>query len=208
MPVSATLHWDGGASLRPPDLTVGLPAKRIGPARTGPVMITLRETHELHALRQRTHIGYPPQPPGRNGICVAVVEQTCGCHCWRMRCVAVHCLTITLAAMTKFSTYMMLSFGKQDARRLIHGAAYGYKDYVRNPKVTVPLQAFGCSWRPNAALLQSLVHCLRRRSGSVQRSSRSPAPLRDARPISGALAGGACPGCRIEFGSSTSHSSI
>jgi hypothetical protein len=25
-------------------------------------MITLRETHELHALGQRTHIGYPPQP--------------------------------------------------------------------------------------------------------------------------------------------------
>ena len=45
-------------------------------------------------------------------------------------------------AADEFSTYMMLSFGKQDARRLIHGAAYGYKDYVRNPKVTVPLQAF------------------------------------------------------------------
>ena len=45
-------------------------------------------------------------------------------------------------AADEFSTYMMLSFGKQEARRLIHGAAYGYKDYVRNPKVTVPLQAF------------------------------------------------------------------
>ena len=45
-------------------------------------------------------------------------------------------------AADEFSTYMMLSFGKQDARRLIHGAAYGYKDYLRNEKVTVPLQAF------------------------------------------------------------------
>ena len=45
-------------------------------------------------------------------------------------------------AADQFATYMMLAFGKQDARRLIHGAAYGYKDYVRNPKVTVPLQAF------------------------------------------------------------------
>ena len=42
----------------------------------------------------------------------------------------------------QFAIYMMLLFGKQDARRLIHGAAYGYKEYVRNSKVTVPLIAF------------------------------------------------------------------
>jgi hypothetical protein len=45
-------------------------------------------------------------------------------------------------AADEFATYMMLSFGKQDARRLIHGAAYGFKEYVRNPKVTVALRAF------------------------------------------------------------------
>jgi hypothetical protein len=34
----------------------------------------------------------------------AVWEKTCGGHCWRTRCVAVHCPTITLAAMTKHAS--------------------------------------------------------------------------------------------------------
>ena len=36
----------------------------------------------------------------------------------------------------------MLKLGKQEARRLIGGAAYSYKDYAANPKVTVPTTAF------------------------------------------------------------------
>ena len=45
-------------------------------------------------------------------------------------------------AADQFSTYMMLHFGKDDALRLIKGAAYSYRNYVHNPNVTVPLQAF------------------------------------------------------------------
>ena len=41
-----------------------------------------------------------------------------------------------------FATYMMLNLGKQDAQRLILGAAYSYRDYVKNPRVCVPLIAF------------------------------------------------------------------
>ena len=45
-------------------------------------------------------------------------------------------------AADQFAAYMMLLFGKQDARRLIGGAAFTYKDYVGNPKVVVPQTAF------------------------------------------------------------------
>jgi len=45
-------------------------------------------------------------------------------------------------AADQFAAYIMLLFGKERARRLIGGAAYGYKNYVQNPTVTVPLSAF------------------------------------------------------------------
>ena len=45
-------------------------------------------------------------------------------------------------AADQFATYIMLLFGKQDARRLIGGAAFSYKNYVQNPKITVRLEAF------------------------------------------------------------------
>jgi Putative metallopeptidase len=45
-------------------------------------------------------------------------------------------------AADQFATYMMLQFGKADARRLILGAAHSYKKYVNNPTVTAPLKAF------------------------------------------------------------------
>jgi Putative metallopeptidase len=41
-----------------------------------------------------------------------------------------------------FATYMMLELGKRDAQRFILGAAYSYKNYVKNPRVCVPLVAF------------------------------------------------------------------
>lgn len=41
-----------------------------------------------------------------------------------------------------FATYMMLALGKKDARRIIMGAAYGYRDYLMSSNVTVPLTAF------------------------------------------------------------------
>lgn len=45
-------------------------------------------------------------------------------------------------AADQFSTYIMLQFGKDQARRLITGAAYSYKKYIQNAKVTAPLAAF------------------------------------------------------------------
>jgi hypothetical protein len=42
----------------------------------------------------------------------------------------------------QFAAYTLLSIGKNDARRLIDGAAYLYKDYFKNPTVTVPVTAF------------------------------------------------------------------
>jgi hypothetical protein len=41
-----------------------------------------------------------------------------------------------------FATYILLQFGKDQARRLIGGAAYAYHLYVQNPQVTAPLAAF------------------------------------------------------------------
>jgi Putative metallopeptidase len=45
-------------------------------------------------------------------------------------------------AADQFAAYMMLVVGRQDARRLIGGAAYTYKEYVNKPKVVVPQTAF------------------------------------------------------------------
>ncbi|PWT87552.1 MAG: hypothetical protein C5B56_10215 [Proteobacteria bacterium] len=42
----------------------------------------------------------------------------------------------------RFATYMMLRLGKQDARRLIGGAAYTYRQNMAGTKVTAPLTAF------------------------------------------------------------------
>jgi hypothetical protein len=45
-------------------------------------------------------------------------------------------------AADQFATYIMLQFGKDQARRLIGGAAYAYHMYVQNSRVTAPLAAF------------------------------------------------------------------
>jgi len=45
-------------------------------------------------------------------------------------------------AADQFSAYMMLKLGKDQARRLIGGAAFSYKEYVEKTKVTVPSTAF------------------------------------------------------------------
>ena len=45
-------------------------------------------------------------------------------------------------AADHFAIYILLKIGKQEARKLIVGAAYMYKDYVGRPVVTVPLTAF------------------------------------------------------------------
>jgi len=45
-------------------------------------------------------------------------------------------------AADHFSAYTMLQFGKDQAKGLITGAAYSYKNYVQNPYVSAPLAAF------------------------------------------------------------------
>jgi hypothetical protein len=45
-------------------------------------------------------------------------------------------------AADQFATYILLQFGKDQARPLIGGAAYAYHMYVQNPQVTAPLAAF------------------------------------------------------------------
>src|SRR5262245_24560974 len=40
-------------------------------------------------------------------------------------------------AADQFAAYMMLQFGKDEARRLIGGAAYSYKNFVHDPKYVV-----------------------------------------------------------------------
>lgn len=62
-------------------------------------------------------------------------------------------------AADQFATYIMLQFGKDQARRLIAGAAHSYKDFISNPKVTVPLAAFSNSHSPPPVRFYNLV-CL------------------------------------------------
>jgi Putative metallopeptidase len=42
----------------------------------------------------------------------------------------------------QFAAHLLIRIGKNDAHQLIEGAAYLYKDYVKNPTVTVPVTAF------------------------------------------------------------------
>jgi hypothetical protein len=53
-------------------------------------------------------------------------------------------------AADQFATYVMLQFGKDDARRLITGAAFAYERYVQNPEVSAPLAAFSDVHAPPA----------------------------------------------------------
>ena len=104
-------------------------------------------------------------------------------------------------AADEFATYMMLAFGKQDARRLIHGAAYGYKDYVRNPKVTVPLHAFSDA---HGAPMQRFYNLLCIAYGADQEIFGDLVEhrhLTDTQALfQGHLPEGRARGCRVEFG--------
>ncbi|HJZ33788.1 MAG TPA: DUF4344 domain-containing metallopeptidase [Hyphomicrobiaceae bacterium] len=42
----------------------------------------------------------------------------------------------------QFSTYLMLQFGKDEARRLVAGAAFSYHNAVQNSTLIIPLKAF------------------------------------------------------------------
>ncbi len=45
-------------------------------------------------------------------------------------------------AADQFSTYIMLHLGKDDARRLIGGAAYSYKNIIEKPEMTIKMKLF------------------------------------------------------------------
>lgn len=62
-------------------------------------------------------------------------------------------------AADQFATYIMLQFDKDQARRLITGAAYSYKRWVDQPKVTAPLAAFSDAHSPPAARFYNML-CL------------------------------------------------
>ncbi len=62
-------------------------------------------------------------------------------------------------AADHFAVYIMLQFGRDQARRLIVGAAYAYDRYLRNPTVVVPLVAFSGSHSPPAQRFFNIV-CL------------------------------------------------
>jgi hypothetical protein len=51
-------------------------------------------------------------------------------------------------AADQFATYVVLQFGKEQARRLILGIAYSYKNYIANTTVTAPLAAFSDAHSP------------------------------------------------------------
>jgi putative metallopeptidase DUF4344 len=62
-------------------------------------------------------------------------------------------------AAVQFAGYIILQFGKVDARRLILGAAHSYKKYVQKPTVTAPLTAFSDEHGPPAQRFYNLL-CL------------------------------------------------
>lgn len=93
-------------------------------------------------------------------------------------------------AADQFATYIMLQFGKDSARRLIGGAAYSYKNYVNNPKVVVPLEAFS---EVHGAPMQRFYNLLCMAYGA------------DRETFSDLVANGYLPqararNCRVEFG--------
>ena len=62
-------------------------------------------------------------------------------------------------AADQFATYIMLQFGKDQAHRLISGAAHSYQKYLLHPKVTAPLAAFSDAHSPPATRFYNMV-CL------------------------------------------------
>ena len=71
-------------------------------------------------------------------------------------------------AADQVSAYLMLHFGKADARRLILGTAYAYKLEAEDPITKVTMTTFADEHgTSSAAFLQSALHRLWRRRGTV-----------------------------------------
>lgn len=89
-----------------------------------------------------------------------------------------------------FAAYTMLLFGKQDARRLIVGAAYTYRNAIQNPKITSRLVAFSSQHGAPAQRFFNLM-CLA--------FGADPETFGDLIKI-GYLPEARSRGCRVEFG--------
>lgn len=62
-------------------------------------------------------------------------------------------------AADRFATYIMLQFGKDEARRLVTAAAYSYRNFLTHEKVTAPLAAFSDTHLPPATRFYNMI-CL------------------------------------------------
>lgn len=62
-------------------------------------------------------------------------------------------------AADHFATFIMLQFGKDQARRLVAAAAYSYREFLIHPKVTAPLAAFSDKHSPPATRFYNML-CL------------------------------------------------
>jgi hypothetical protein len=96
-------------------------------------------------------------------------------------------------AADQFATYIMLQFGKEQARRLIMGTAYSYKNYVLKPTVTAPLAAFSDAHSPPPERFYNLL-CL---------SYGADSELFADFVSEGYLPQGRAKGCRREYGELT-----
>ena len=65
-------------------------------------------------------------------------------------------------AADQFATYITLQFGKDDARRLITGAAFAYERCSKPGSECAPHSVLRCSRSPGSALLQYALPLLRR----------------------------------------------
>ena len=90
-----------------------------------------------------------PKQPGPAGITPRrcrrwAVFLRCCPRVWarNVRCAQVPSFGSAEDAADQFSTFMMLRLGKDDARRLISGAAYSYRNAVQDSASFVALQAF------------------------------------------------------------------
>lgn len=62
-------------------------------------------------------------------------------------------------AADHFATFIMLQFGRDEARRLVVAAAYSYRNFLTHPKVTAPLAAFSDKHSPPASRFYNML-CL------------------------------------------------
>jgi hypothetical protein len=84
-------------------------------------------------------------------------------------------------AADQLAAYMMLQFGKTDARRLVGGAAYSYKHFVQDPQIRGAAGSlFQRTRRAGAAVLQSALLGPRGGPQAVRGCRRKRVPAAEA----------------------------